>query len=73
MQREISKSNKKAGVSTKAQQAIKLDYEDKKIETKAISKQIKEESEALKFQKKKKKRRSRKIKDTNRYLDYLVN
>lgn len=62
-QREIQKQVKEIGIGTKAQQALKLQYEQFKQEHKQISKEQKEAEKQLKFelrqQKKKKKHRGR--------------
>ena len=60
MQRKISGIIEKNGIGTKAQQAIKLDYENNKNERKTLSKERHEEEEELKFQKKQEKKRKKK-------------
>ena len=61
MRREISKSLQKTGVGTKAQQALKLQHEQRKLETKAVNsqkkKKIKQEQFDLKQKKKKEKKK----------------
>ncbi|WP_411167353.1 YjdF family protein [Clostridium sp. MB05] len=60
MQREIKKSTKEKGISTKAQQALKLDYENKKGEDKLLSKEKREIEEKIKFQKRQQKKKEKK-------------
>ena len=60
MQREIKKSTKEKGISTKAQQALKLDYENKKGEKKLLSKEKREIEEKIKFQKRQQKKKEKK-------------
>ncbi|MBC2579195.1 YjdF family protein [Clostridium sp. DJ247] len=51
MQRKIKKTIQKNDIGTKAQQAMKLDYENKKSERKLLWKEKREMQEELKFQK----------------------
>lgn len=63
MQREISRQISDTGVGTKAQQALKLQQEQNKLERKSYSRQRREEKKQRQFelrqQKKKEKRRGR--------------
>lgn len=60
MQRKIQKSLQKNSIGTKAQQAIKLDYESKKVERKILSRERREEQEELKLEKKHEKKKQKK-------------
>jgi len=60
MQREIKKTTSQKGIGTKAQQAIKLDYENKKIERKILSREKREIEEELKFKKRQEKKLQKK-------------
>ncbi|WP_442781223.1 YjdF family protein [Clostridium sp. ZS2-4] len=60
MQRKIRETLQKNGIGTKAQQAIKLDYENKKSERKMLSKENREREKQLKFQKKQEKKKQKK-------------
>ncbi|GKX65353.1 YjdF family protein [Inconstantimicrobium mannanitabidum] len=60
IQRKIRKTVEESGIGTKAQQALKLDYENKKSERKALSKERKEKKQQLKFEKKQQKKKSKK-------------
>lgn len=60
LQRKIQQKISEQGIGTKAQNALKLDFENKKIERKAISKLRRQEEEQFKFnlrQEKKKQKR----------------
>lgn len=61
MQREISSQLKNKGIGTKAQQALKLQYEQNKIERKREKRELKEAEKEFKFaiQQKKKKDKHR--------------
>ncbi|MCE7700263.1 MAG: YjdF family protein [Methanobacterium paludis] len=59
MQKKIKKAIQENGVGTKAQQAMKLDYESKKIERKQMSKERRELQEELKFQKRQEKKKQK--------------
>ncbi|MCY6483096.1 YjdF family protein [Clostridium aestuarii] len=54
LQRKIKKETENRGASTKAQQAIKMEFEVRKKEKKVLSKKRKEEIEHEKFSKKQK-------------------
>ncbi|MFD3156894.1 YjdF family protein [Haloimpatiens sp. FM7330] len=60
MQRKIREKLKEKGIGTKAQQAIKLDYENKKKERKILSKERREKEKQLKFEKKQEKKKQKK-------------
>lgn len=60
MQKEIKKSTKEKGLGTKCQQALKLDYENKKSEKKLLSKEKREIEERIKFQKRQQKKKEKK-------------
>jgi len=60
MQREIKKTISQSGIGTKAQQAIKLDYENKKVERKIISREKREIEGELKFKKRQEKKLQKK-------------
>ena len=60
LQRQIRRATEASGVGTKAQQAMKLEYESRKIEIKKCSREQREEMERQKFlkhQEKKKEKR----------------
>lgn len=59
-QREAAKAMKEKGISTKAQQALQLQYEQNKKRRKKISKMKKEELEKRKFQLKQEKKKQKK-------------
>ncbi|QEK13132.1 DUF2992 family protein [Crassaminicella thermophila] len=59
LQRKIKKELKNKGVGTKAQIAIKLQYESNKIEKKKISKERKIEEQRRKFQMKQQKKKAK--------------
>ncbi|EJE7235539.1 DUF2992 family protein [Clostridium sporogenes] len=56
MQREIKKTVQEKGIGTKAQQALKLDHENKKTERKIKLKENRENKKELKFQKRQEKK-----------------
>lgn len=60
MQREIKKTVQEKGIGTKAQQALKLNHENKKIERKIKSKESREKEKELKFQKRQEKKSKKK-------------
>lgn len=60
MQRKIKKAVLENGIGTKAQQAIKLDFEKNKAERKLIKKEKRELLEAEKYQKKLEKKKQKK-------------
>lgn len=60
MQRKIRKTVEESGIGTKAQQAMKLDYENKKSERKILSKERREKEEQLKFEKRQDKKKQKK-------------
>ncbi|MCR1934130.1 YjdF family protein [Clostridium tepidum] len=60
MQRKIKKIVQKKGIGTKAQQALKLDYENKKIKRKVKSKEYHEKLKKLKFEKRQQKKAKKK-------------
>ncbi|KEJ01253.1 YjdF family protein [Clostridium botulinum] len=60
MQRKIKKTVQENGIGTKAQQALKLDYENKKTERKIKSKEDREKLKKLKFEKKQQKKAKKK-------------
>ena len=60
MQRKIKKITQEKGVGTKAQQAIKLEHENKKIEEKSQYKKKQEIEEKQKFEKKQEKKKKKK-------------
>lgn len=59
LQRKIKKETKNSGVGTKAQNAIKLQYEANKIEKKKISKEKKNQEQRRKFQLKQEKKKEK--------------
>ncbi|MBD5587344.1 DUF2992 family protein [Clostridium botulinum] len=60
MQRKIKKTVQENGIGTKAQQALKLDYENKKTERKIRSKKDREKLKKLKFEKRQQKKAKKK-------------
>ena len=60
LQRKVRKETSDSGIGTKAQQAIKLEYEARKQEQKKTSKEKREELEQLKFEKSQEKKKERK-------------
>ncbi|EKN35902.1 hypothetical protein CFSAN001627_27560 [Clostridium botulinum CFSAN001627] len=60
MQRKIKKTVQENGIGTKAQQALKLDYENKKTERKIRSKEDREKLKKLKFEKRQQKKAKKK-------------
>ncbi|APQ73064.1 hypothetical protein CF055_01595 [Clostridium botulinum] len=60
MQRKIKKTVQENGIGTKAQQALKLDYENKKTERKIKSKEDREKLKKLKFEKRQQKKAKKK-------------
>ncbi|HDK7163508.1 TPA: YjdF family protein [Clostridium botulinum] len=60
MQRKIKKTVQENGIGTKAQQALKLDYENKKTERKIRSKEDHEKLKKLKFEKRQQKKAKKK-------------
>lgn len=60
LQRQIKKSTQERGISTKSQQAIKLEQESRKIERKKISKEEKELKKKHDFKRRQKKKKQKK-------------
>lgn len=60
MKRKVKKETSNSGIGTKAQQAIKLEHEARKIESKKACKEKREILEQLKFQKKQEKKKEKK-------------
>ncbi|EJO5346658.1 YjdF family protein [Clostridium botulinum] len=60
MQRKIKKTVKQDCIGTKAQQALKLDYESKKAKRKTKSKENREKLKKLKFEKRQEKKAKKK-------------
>ncbi|EPY2284331.1 YjdF family protein [Clostridium sporogenes] len=60
MQREIKKTVQEKGIGTKAQQALKLDHENKKTERTIKSKENREKEKKLKFEKRQEKKAKKK-------------
>lgn len=60
MQRKVREALQEKGIGTKAQQALKLDYEARKVERKILSKEKREREEEIKFQKKQEKKKQKK-------------
>lgn len=60
MQRKIKKTVQENGIGTKAQQALKLDYENKKTERKIRSKEDREKLKKLKIEKRQQKKAKKK-------------
>lgn len=59
IQREIKKQTKERGIGTKAQQALKEQYEQSKTEHKHISKEQREQEKERQFELKKEKRKQK--------------
>lgn len=60
IQREVNRELGKTGIGTKAQQAIKLEQETRKVERKKFSKEYREKLENDKFLKKQEKKKEKK-------------
>jgi len=60
LQRKVRKETSTSGIGTKAQQAIKLEYETRKLENKKASKEKCEELKQLKFKKRQEKKKEKK-------------
>ncbi len=60
LQREIKKATQNQGIGTKAQQAIKLEQESRKIERKKKSKEEREKRKKLEFEMKQQKKKQKK-------------
>lgn len=60
LQRKIRSETANSGIGTKAQQALKLEQEARKTESKKASKERREELEKLKFMKKQEKKKEKK-------------
>ncbi|KIN82335.1 YjdF family protein [Clostridium botulinum] len=60
MQRKIKKTVQENGIGTKAQQALKLHYENKKTERKIRSKEDREKLKKFKFEKRQQKKAKKK-------------
>jgi hypothetical protein len=60
LQRIVQREMKVAGIGTKAQQAIKLEYEARKQENRQIRKEKREEQERILFEKKQQKKKEKK-------------
>ena len=60
LQRKVKKETSASGIGTKAQQAIKLEHETRKLENKKASKEKREELEQLKFEKRQGKKKEKK-------------
>ncbi|MGO5073810.1 YjdF family protein [Clostridium sporogenes] len=60
MQRKIKKIVQEKGIGTKAQQALKLEHENKKIKRKIKLKENREKEKKLKFQKRQEKKAKKK-------------
>ncbi len=60
VQREVNRELGKTGIGTKAQQAIKLEQEARKVERKVFSKEYREKLENVKFLKKQEKKKEKK-------------
>lgn len=58
--REIHRLMSRSGVSTKAQEAMKLEFEQKKVERKALSREQKEQAKEQKFQLRMEKKKEKK-------------
>jgi hypothetical protein len=59
MQRKIKKAVQDNGIGTKAQQAMKLQYEDNKIQKRKKSKEMKEEEKRKRFSMKQQKKKEK--------------
>lgn len=60
LQRKVKKETKSQGVGTKAQEAIKLEIENRKVERRVFAKEIQEEDKRRKFKLKQEKKREKK-------------
>lgn len=60
LQRIVRKEVMDKGIGTKAQQAMKLEHEARKVERKKISKEYREELERIKFEKRQQKKKEKK-------------
>ncbi|EYE89613.1 hypothetical protein Q428_00875 [Fervidicella metallireducens AeB] len=60
LQRMIKKETSASGIGTKAQQAIKLQHENQKLENKKKSKETRQKLEQLKFQIRQNKKKEKK-------------
>ncbi|AKA72295.1 YjdF family protein [Clostridium scatologenes] len=60
LQKKVKKETEKKGISTKAQETIKLEQESKKVERKEISKSKKEEEKKRRFELKQQKKKKKK-------------
>jgi hypothetical protein len=60
LQRKVRKETSTSGIGTKAQQALKLEQESRKIESKKASKRKREEMEQFKFEKRQEKKKEKK-------------
>ena len=58
-QREAKKATEQNGIGTKAQQALKLQHEQNKIERKARTKEMKEAEKKLRFEQKQEKKKQK--------------
>ena len=58
-QREAKKVTEQNGIGTKAQQALKLQHEQNKIERKARTKEMKEAEKKLRFEQKQQKKKQK--------------
>lgn len=58
-QKEARKQAKTSGIGTKSQQALKLQYEENKLERKVISKKMKEDEKQRQFELKKQKKKEK--------------
>lgn len=58
-QREAKKATEQNGIGTKAQQALKLQHEQNKIERKARTKEMKEAEKKLRFEQKQQKKKQK--------------
>jgi hypothetical protein len=60
LQRRVRKETSESGIGTKAQQAMKLEHETRKLENKKAFKEKREELDQLKFEKRQKKKKEKK-------------
>lgn len=60
LQRKIKKETSDTGIGTKAQQAIKLEYEARKLENKKASREKREELEQIKYERRQEKKKEKK-------------
>ncbi len=60
LQREIRRATQEQGISTKAQQAIKIEHESRKVERKKLSKEKIELKKKIDFEKKQQKKKQKK-------------